>query len=239
MRETTVSRTLVKSPPELWAELSDPEALASHLEPFGEIRITRTEPESAVAWEGERARGHVALEPAGWGTRVTLTAESVEGSDAPDEPDEAEAVVEAPEPAAAGDEPEMAPEPGYAEALEAEPEPAAAPVETVAPPAPPRRRLAERLAFWRRRTSAAADPEPDTATATPAPDAAAPDLTPEPLPEPEPEPTAAGPEPEPEPEPAAAGPEPEPDPALAEAEAVLTATLDRLGAARHRPFSRP
>src|SRR5438045_4694937 len=70
---TAVSRTLVKSPPELWAELSDPTALARHLEPFGDITITRTEPEHTVAWEGESASGTVALEPAGWGTRVTLT----------------------------------------------------------------------------------------------------------------------------------------------------------------------
>src|SRR5919198_6360986 len=68
-------RTLVKSPPELWAELSDAEALGRHLGEFGEIRITRLTPESAVAWEGERARGTVELEPSGWGTRVKLTAE--------------------------------------------------------------------------------------------------------------------------------------------------------------------
>ena len=50
--------TLVKSPPELWAELSDPETLARHLGEFGEIRITRTEPETAVAWEGEQRARH-------------------------------------------------------------------------------------------------------------------------------------------------------------------------------------
>jgi hypothetical protein len=68
-------RTLVKSPPELWAEISDAEALGRHLEPFGEIRITRAEPETTVAWEGTRARGTVELEPAGWGTKVTLATE--------------------------------------------------------------------------------------------------------------------------------------------------------------------
>jgi hypothetical protein len=67
-------RTLVKSPPELWAELSDVAALARHLGEFGEIRITRTEPESVVEWEGDLASGSVRLEPSGWGTTVTLTA---------------------------------------------------------------------------------------------------------------------------------------------------------------------
>ena len=68
-------RTLVKSPPELWAEISDAQALARHLGEFGEIRITRTQPESVVEWEGDTASGCVRLEPSGWGTRVTLTAE--------------------------------------------------------------------------------------------------------------------------------------------------------------------
>src|SRR5829696_3610104 len=69
-------RTLVKSPPEIWAEVSDSGALARHLGEFGEIRITRTQPESLVEWEGEKASGCVRLEPSGWGTKVTLTAEA-------------------------------------------------------------------------------------------------------------------------------------------------------------------
>src|SRR5829696_5943475 len=71
-------RTLVKSPPELWSEISDPETLAKHLGAFGEVRITRTEPETTVAWEGDRARGTVELEASGWGTKVRLTAEMLE-----------------------------------------------------------------------------------------------------------------------------------------------------------------
>jgi hypothetical protein len=74
MSEYEATRTLVKSPPELWAVCSDAESLARHLEPFGEIRITRLEPETAVAWEGARTCGTVRIEPSGWGTRVTLTA---------------------------------------------------------------------------------------------------------------------------------------------------------------------
>src|SRR5947209_14659401 len=76
MTELQASRTLVKSPPELWAECSDAASLGRHLDGFGEIRITRLEPETAVAWEGERARGTVRIEPAGWGTTVILTAEA-------------------------------------------------------------------------------------------------------------------------------------------------------------------
>jgi hypothetical protein len=76
-------RTLVKSPPELWAELSDMSALARHLGEFGEIRITRTEPESVVEWEGDLASGSVRLEPSGWGTKVTLTALPVMGDPPP------------------------------------------------------------------------------------------------------------------------------------------------------------
>ena len=74
MQEPRAQRTLVKSPPELWAELSDIDALARHLGEFGEIRITTLDPETTVAWEGDRACGTVALEPSGWGTRVTITA---------------------------------------------------------------------------------------------------------------------------------------------------------------------
>ncbi|MBX5441468.1 MAG: hypothetical protein IRZ32_08065 [Solirubrobacteraceae bacterium] len=78
-----VRRTLVKSPPELWAELSDAGALTRHLAAFGDIEITRVEPETTVAWEGERMCGTVELEPAGWGTRVTLRAHPAAAPDPP------------------------------------------------------------------------------------------------------------------------------------------------------------
>src|SRR5512144_1172040 len=78
MPDPRAQRTLVKSPPELWAEVSDVSTLARHLGEFGEIRIMRVEPETTVVWEGDRARGTVELEPAGWGTKVTLTAVVVE-----------------------------------------------------------------------------------------------------------------------------------------------------------------
>jgi hypothetical protein len=85
MQDLTVKRTLVKSPPELWSELSEVERLARHLDAFGDIKITRLEPESTVAWEGEGASGTVSIEPSGWGTKVTLTAR-VEGEDPLPEP---------------------------------------------------------------------------------------------------------------------------------------------------------
>jgi hypothetical protein len=68
-----VRRTLVKSPPELWAELSDSDALMRHLGELGEIRITSIEPETKVEWEADEAIGVVELKPSGWGTKVTLS----------------------------------------------------------------------------------------------------------------------------------------------------------------------
>jgi hypothetical protein len=78
-----VKRTLVKSGPELWAELTDPGALARHLGPFGSVRITRTTPETLVEWEGDHAAGTVRLEPSGFGTRVVLTSVPPEAPEPP------------------------------------------------------------------------------------------------------------------------------------------------------------
>jgi hypothetical protein len=105
MSEHQATRTLVKSPPELWAECSDARSLARHLgDAVGEIRITRLEPETAVAWEGEHISGTVRLEPSGWGTRVTLavapdTPALVQQSE-PEEPEPEQPVVEHSEPVA-------------------------------------------------------------------------------------------------------------------------------------------
>jgi hypothetical protein len=99
MQDLSAKRTLVKSPPELWSELSEIERLAKHLGAFGEIKITKVEPERTVAWEGEGASGTVSIEPSGWGTKVVLTA-SIEG----------EQPVPVPEP-----EPEPEPEPAAVE----------------------------------------------------------------------------------------------------------------------------
>jgi hypothetical protein len=235
MDEPRAQRTLVKSPPELWAEVSDVEALAGHLGAFGEIRITRLEPETTVAWEGDRARGTVELEPSGWGTKVTLTAR-MEG-EREEEPEPAAA----PEPVAP--EPVVAPEPAVAPEPVAQAEPEAAsqpepedepPPEPAADAPPPKRRgFFARLFARRRAQPEAAAPEP------PAPEPA----EPEPV---APEPAAAAPEATtPPPEPPAP---PEPPPAAADggpdaldagrAQEILVGVLDDLGAARHRPFSR-
>jgi hypothetical protein len=77
MEEHQASRTLLKSPPELWAECSDAQSLRRHLGEFvGEIRITTLEPETTVAWEGDALSGTVVLQPSGWGTKVTLRAKA-------------------------------------------------------------------------------------------------------------------------------------------------------------------
>jgi hypothetical protein len=65
-----VSRTLVKSPPELWAELEG-ERLR---EALGEAVVRPTDPERELAWEADGAAGIARLEPSSWGTKVTLTA---------------------------------------------------------------------------------------------------------------------------------------------------------------------
>jgi hypothetical protein len=213
MRQHEASRTLVKSPPELWAECSDASSLARHLDQFGEIRITKLEPETAVAWEGERGSGTVKIEPSGWGTKVILTATSVvEEEEAP--------VVD---PAARGDaEPEPAADPEPTAAPEfagSDPPPAAfgdsdPPDDTSAVlEAPARKRRFRRL--WGRLHR----PQPVVPQEPAEPEAAEAD----PLP---------GVGPEPGPQPAAVAVEVPPT------EAALTAALDSLGQAHHRPFSR-
>jgi len=215
MEQSTAQRRLVKSPPELWAEVSSEEALRRHLAHFGEIRITRADPETTVAWEGDRASGTVELEPAGWGTKVILTAMAeVQAKPAP---------APQPEPAP---EPEPADEPARI-AVQPPPPDSQRPFTTRTPqPAAdePKRGFFARL-FRRRRhvgaAGAATDPGP------PPPD-------PEPMPpDPDPAPTLIHPAPDPDPDPA-----PEPGLDRDRTVAILTEVLDDLGAAHHRPFSR-
>jgi hypothetical protein len=71
MPSVEVSRTLVKSPPELWAELEGDRLTDA----VGDAEIERAEPERELAWKADGARGTARLEPSSWGTKVTLTAE--------------------------------------------------------------------------------------------------------------------------------------------------------------------
>jgi hypothetical protein len=75
MGAVETQRTLVKSVPEVWAELSEDGVLARMLRGrFGEIRLTHLTPETSIEWEGELAAGLVQLEPSVFGTRVRLSA---------------------------------------------------------------------------------------------------------------------------------------------------------------------
>jgi hypothetical protein len=222
------SRTLVKSTPELWAECSDGDSLARHLGAFGEIRITKLEPETAVAWEGDEVRGTVTLEPSGWGTRVVLTATPGEGSAATGEP-EPVVVAEEVEPVVAAEstpEAEPASEPQAAAAAEAPAQPESEPASE--PEAEPVARPGFFARLFGRRRRPPSEPEPLGDE--------------DPLIE-----LARGAEPEPEPErakesleePAAESvtpPDP-PSPPPPELEVLLSA-LDSLGTAHRRPFSR-
>jgi hypothetical protein len=71
MSKVEVSRTLVKSPPELWTELSGTRLA----EAVGGATVSVAEEERRIEWQAEGARGAAELEPTGWGTRLTLTAE--------------------------------------------------------------------------------------------------------------------------------------------------------------------
>ncbi len=254
MPEPRAQRTLVKSPPEIWAEVSDVSTLARHLGEFGEIRITRLEAETTVVWEGDRARGTVELEASGWGTKVTITAEAIATDGA--EVVEAEPEVEAAEVEAAVEE-----APVEAEVVEEIAEVAVEPeavlakdvvADEIVEEAPaPRRGFFARL--WRRRRIT----EPVAIEAPPA--VAAPEPVPVAI-DPEIIPTVAPPEPVAEITDAIEVPDVPETPEISEpdldgditasataattafdpeqVEAVLVGVLDDLGSAHHRPFSR-
>ena len=233
MPDLTAKRTLVKSPPELWEELSEVERLAKHLGAFGEIKTTKLEPEHTVAWEGEHASGTVSIEPSGWGTKVTLHAEL------PEEPAAAEPEPAAEEPVPVADEPtaEVAHEFGAEHPIDA--------------PVVEQQRRGVWAWLFRQRTA------PPEAVPMPALDAVTVEEE-EPAPvEEEPAPVEEEPAPV-EPEAVAVDEEPvAPEPQAVEPDdldaaghepiapldpqrvlSVLDEALDALGAAHHRPFSR-
>ena len=259
------TRTLVKSPPELWAEVSDVAALTRHLGEFGEIRITRTEPESVVEWEGDRTSGTVRLEPAGWGTRVTLTVEPLAGDTTVGDAS-ADASRDASSPEATADpssdvtadpsSPEATADPSSPEAT-ADPSSPGASADPSSPDATAgarseplresRRGFFARLfgRLRRRRppdeAPAVASADPDSAETADPPQARV-AVTPEPTPPQAPpvDPPEAPPVDPPEAPPVDPPEAPPADPAMAAVDgaAVLGQALDALGKAHHRPYSR-
>ena len=211
MSAHSAERRLVKSSPELWAGVSDQESLGRYLHAFGEIRITGTDPETTVAWEGDEVSGTVAIESAGWGTKVKLTVEVEDRPTAPAPPVEASLSEPAP------------PQPILAPPPTREPAPTFSP----APKRQPKAGFFARLLDFGppipdppRRAASIDKPEPP----------AEPELAPEPMPD-----RIVVPEVEPE----ISTEAPEPAPMSAESiEEILSSVLDDLGAAHHRPFSR-
>jgi hypothetical protein len=251
MADLTAQRTLVKSTPELWSELSEVESLAKHLGELGEIRITKVEPETTVAWEGEQISGTVELEQSGWGTRVTFRATVPEPDPLPDPEATQLPPCEPPhdqgEPAPAASEPVL-------EATPVRPEPERAPIqvelELVPAPQPepePRRERGNFITRWlfrERRAARTAAIEARAAVTESEPMEESVTVEFEPVAfEPGPVPAVVEPEPvavEPEPvtvaaEPAPAAPE---SPEIERVRQVLDGTLEALGQAHHRPFSR-
>lgn len=72
MPTVEVTRKLIKSPAELWADLQ-----SGRLDEFfDEVSLEPREELRSLAWEAKGVRGTVLLEDAGgFGTKVTLTAE--------------------------------------------------------------------------------------------------------------------------------------------------------------------
>jgi hypothetical protein len=275
MISSEVERTLVKSPPELWAELSDPASLARHLGKLGDIRITRVQPEESVEWQARDTSGTISIKPSGWGTTVKLTAVRELGDSQPrPEP-------EAPPEAGSGEKPELVAQPDPPPAPEPRPAPDAPAAEAGAADAPaveanaveelealtppPRRRGFFARLFARRPRPAETQASAEATPPSPVPD--------EPPLAPEAPPSATTPASDPfvtvrsvlapetftgahlfapvPPRTTAEISTPDLSAELLEAEdveaeevaveemtAVLTAVLDRLGAAHHRPFSR-
>lgn len=260
MISAEVQRTLVKSPPELWAELSDEDALARHLCALGAIKITTTKPEQTVEWEAEAAHGKVELKPSGWGTKVTLSVTR----EAPAEAHDALGAEQAEEqPLMADGEVEPASDPMVESASDPMVEPASdamvepapeavveseceaatdpEPQADIDPEVTRRRGFFARL--FRRRHAPAATVETKTPAEPAVPEEpclAADSTAPAELVTPEDQAATAEQTTDPEPPPADLSAE------LAAAEEaiekqtteLLNGVLDRLGAAHHRPFSR-
>ena len=79
---TSSDRTLVKSQPELWQALDQPERIqgwsSGLLGQAAEVSVTTRNPETKLAWEAsaaaEAASIEIVLEQDGWGTTVAISA---------------------------------------------------------------------------------------------------------------------------------------------------------------------
>jgi hypothetical protein len=77
----TASRTLVKSPPEVWEQLDDPGRMeglmAALVGRATEVEVYERVEESKLAWKaGDEARIEVELAEKGWGTNVSVSVEN-------------------------------------------------------------------------------------------------------------------------------------------------------------------
>ena len=89
----SAERTLVKSQPELWELLNQPERMEGLMSALigraSEIEVTSREPERHLAWEGAVADEHgsieIAMEKKGWGTHLEISAKVHPGWDGIDD----------------------------------------------------------------------------------------------------------------------------------------------------------
>ena len=78
----TASRTLVKSPPELWELIDQPERMqglmCALVGDATEVNVYERQEESKLGWEATRDEAWIEVELAekGWGTNVSVTAEN-------------------------------------------------------------------------------------------------------------------------------------------------------------------
>lgn len=71
MAPIELERTLVKSPPELWAEIGSEEVLRRWL---GDVSVEAADAPGRLEWARPDSTGVIELESSGWGTRVRAVA---------------------------------------------------------------------------------------------------------------------------------------------------------------------
>lgn len=230
MTSFEVSRTLVKSPPEVWAELEKAERLAELLGDDA-IKITRAKVETSLEWEGSAGRGTIEIEQSGWGTKVRLTADI----DDPEPEAAAVPLAAVEEVVAAAIESVVEIEPPQEEMAIEEPEVAVAVVDQ---PEPIASQPAVKPSVWKRLKSLfeppVHEPPPTEVTESPVVETLAVE---EEIAVTEPAAVEAVEEPAAEADEAEAEAVTEPAPEPIDYEQRLTAVLDHLGSAHKRPFA--